>query len=313
MKKRRFPILKISVCFIPLLFSILFLLVGLAYPRLNPILSFHGRIDLSTLNLLIGMILTAIWIGLWTNKQRNDKKKKTLINDAKEEARHTKHRFTKRLEHELKNPLAALQIQADYLLNQEDERTDRHVIEDMEIQLERLDSLVSGLRQLEELEDKRIEFTPVDIENLLQEVIEIVHTNPAYTDRQIRFTVLQAPWKFERVSGDTSLLSLAIYNLLDNALKFTGEEEFVEIRAFELSPWVIIEIADNGSGIAEEDIPFVFEELYRGKNAQGYAGSGLGLAMVKTIIELHGGQITVQSRPQQGTVFSIRLPMKRQN
>jgi two-component system OmpR family sensor kinase len=82
----------------------------------------------------------------------------------------------------------------------------------------------------------------------------------------------------------------------------------VEVRAFEDAEMVIVEVADTGSGIPEEEQPFVWQELYRGKEARGIPGSGLGLTLVQAITDRHGGQVTLRSRVEQGTVVTMRLP-----
>jgi two-component system OmpR family sensor kinase len=110
--------------------------------------------------------------------------------------------------------------------------------------------------------------------------------------------------------ADRDLLYLAVYNLLDNALKFTRPGDTVEVRAFEDGASVVIEVADTGPGIPEDELPHVWEELYRGQGARAAPGSGLGLALVRAIVELHGGQINLRSRAGQGTVFTVRLPIK---
>jgi signal transduction histidine kinase len=101
-----------------------------------------------------------------------------------------------------------------------------------------------------------------------------------------------------------------LYNLVENALKFTSVEEPVEVRALEDGRAIVVEVADSGTGIHAEDLPKIFEELYRGSNARGIEGSGLGLALVNRIVTLHGGQISVRSRQEnpRGTVFTIKLP-----
>ena len=115
---------------------------------------------------------------------------------------------------------------------------------------------------------------------------------------------------FPCIVGDRDLLVLAMYNLVENALKFTSAQESVEVRAMEDGKAVVMEVADSGAGIPPEDLPKIFEELYRGSNARGTEGSGLGLALVSRIVALHGGQIEVRSRQTEprGTVFTIRLP-----
>jgi two-component system OmpR family sensor kinase len=112
------------------------------------------------------------------------------------------------------------------------------------------------------------------------------------------------------VIGDRDLLVLAMYNLVENALKFTSVNEPVEVRALEDGKAIVVEVADSGAGIQSEDLPKIFEELYRGTNARGTEGSGLGLALVNRIVTLHGGQIFVRSRQEnpRGTVFTVRLP-----
>ena len=73
---------------------------------------------------------------------------------------------------------------------------------------------------------------------------------------------------------------------------------------------MVIEVADTGPGIPENELHRVWEELYRGEQARGVPGSGLGLPLVRAIIEKHGGNVTLRSRPDQGTVFSVRLPAR---
>jgi two-component system OmpR family sensor kinase len=105
------------------------------------------------------------------------------------------------------------------------------------------------------------------------------------------------------------LLLLAIHNLLDHAIKFTSPGNTIEIRAFDDSNAIVIEVADTGPGIPENEINRVWEELYRGERACGVPRSGLGLPLVRAIIEKHGGAIGLRSRPDQGTIFSVRLPV----
>lgn len=300
---------RIWLGFFPLFVSLIVVLFLQAIPEFNPIFRFQGRLDLSTLISLFGLFLTLMLLIIWIGRVRNHRNTKRSYAKGINEAAQSRRHFLLRLDHELKNPLTALRAQLDYLSTVSALQTNQHTLEDMSTQVDRLRLLVKGLRELAELEDKQIDVSTVDVGELLSEVIEIAQTNPIYSDRQIKLILLQTPWKFTSIQGDRPLLSLAIYNLLDNALKFTSPEDSVEIRAFEMKPWLIIEIADEGSGIVDDDLPFIFDELYRGKNAIGHIGSGLGLSLVKTIIEHHNGNVFVQSRYGQGTVFSIRIPL----
>jgi signal transduction histidine kinase len=143
----------------------------------------------------------------------------------------------------------------------------------------------------------------------LQEVLEAAQDHPNYSERQVSLTILQHPLPLSMISGDRGLLWLACFNLLDNALKFSPPGAKIEVRAFEVHPWIMLEFADNGLGIPETDLPHIFEELYRGENAHGLSGSGLGLALARTIAALHAGTITVRSELGQGTIFTMRLPI----
>ena len=120
----------------------------------------------------------------------------------------------------------------------------------------------------------------------------------------------KVPSPFPYVTGDRDLLVLAVYNLIENALKFTSADDSVEIRALEDGKTILIEVADLGVGVPPEDTSKIFEELFRGSNARSTEGSGLGLALVNRIVTLHGGKISVRSSQEdpRGTVFTMRLP-----
>ncbi|HEX9117273.1 MAG TPA: ATP-binding protein, partial [Anaerolineae bacterium] len=177
--------------------------------------------------------------------------------------------------------------------------------------VQRLTRLLADLRKLSDLSERPVERLPVDIPRLLEEMIEAAHLQPAYGQRQINLTIARVPRHLPAVTGDRDLLGLAIYNLIENALKFTSAEDTVEVRALEDGRALIVDVADTGGGIPPDDLRNVFEELYRGTNARGVDGSGLGLALAQRIVDLHGGQLTVRSRQiePRGTVFSVRLPI----
>jgi two-component system OmpR family sensor kinase len=173
----------------------------------------------------------------------------------------------------------------------------------------RLSRLAADLRKLAELEIRPVERTPVDIGELVEDAFTIAQDQPGSKDRRLVLTIPRAPWPVPTVSGDRDLLFLAIHNLINNAIKFSRPGDTVEVRVFEDGSSVAIEVADTGPGIPEEEIPLVWEELYRGRGARGVPGSGLGLAIVRAVAERHEGRVTLRSREGQGTVFSLRLPV----
>ena len=179
--------------------------------------------------------------------------------------------------------------------------------------VERLTRLLTDLRKLSDLGERPIELWQVDVPDLLQDVVDAAHVLPAYKGREVNLLIPKVPSPFPMITGDRDLLVLAVYNLVENALKFTCETDSVEIRVNEDGRAILIEVADSGVGIPAEDVSKIFEELYRGSNARSTEGSGLGLALVYRIIALHDGQITVRSSQEEprGTVFTIRLPVNK--
>ena len=215
-------------------------------------------------------------------------------------------RFLQRLDHELKNPLTAIQAGLANLNGD----VNHEAVESIKIQTSRLGRLVADLRKLAELESRAIERTSVDLSEILIETVEIMREYSHNGERQISLHIPQAPWPLPLVSGDPDLLFLTFHNLLSNALKFSQPGDAIEVRAYEDDAAVMVEIADTGPGIPSEELPHVWQELYRGQNARGVPGSGLGLPLVRAIVNRHGGQVTLRSRMGQGTVVSVRLPVE---
>jgi two-component system OmpR family sensor kinase len=272
----------------------------------SPIL--QVRIDLGNLAIAIGAtvsVLFAVGIALWELATRQCQRQMAGLRAESAEERR---RFLQRLDHELKHPLTAIRTGLANLANGSDEASRTEALASVEAQVLRLSRLTADLRKLAELEARPLERAPVDIAELLQEVVSQAQEQPGVDNRHLNLALPQAPWPVPEVLGDWDLLFLAIYNLLDNALKFTRPGDTVEVRAFDDRAFVVIEVADTGPGIPKEELPRVWEELYRGQGARGVPGSGLGLALTRTILERHGGQVTLRSRLGQGTVVSVRLP-----
>ena len=188
--------------------------------------------------------------------------------------------------------------------------TRREALASVEAQVLRLSRLTSDLRKLAELETRSLERVSADVAELLQEAVTLAQEQPEAEARRLSLTLPQAPWPVPDILADWDLLFLATYNLLDNALKFTRPGDTVEVRAFEDGTSVAIEVADTGPGVPDDEVSRVWEELYRGQGARGIPGSGLGLALVRAIVERHGGQVKLRSRVGQGTVVTMRLPVK---
>lgn len=267
------------------------------------------RADLGTLFLLMGF-LAAGGLGLeWLRWAREERSQRNLVNRLQSETASERHEFLRRLDHELKNPLMAMRAGFANLTGTNLDAPQREIIESIETQTLRLGRLLADLRKLAELEIRPLDCAPVDMSELLQDVAAMTEERPEAEGRQITLTLPQAPWPLPPVPGDRDLLFLLFHNLLDNAIKFTQPGNKIELRAFEDGARVVVEVADTGAGIPEKDALLVWNELYRGENARGISGSGIGLALVRAIAERHNGEVFLRSRLGQGTVFTLRLPV----
>jgi two-component system OmpR family sensor kinase len=214
------------------------------------------------------------------------------------------------LDHELKNPLTAIKAGLSNLTYEPLDDYLAGEVSAVQAQVQRISRLVADLRKLAALETTPVERVEVNVGELLGQVTGLVEERTNGGDRKIALILPNAPWPLPRVEGDPDLLLLAIHNLLDNAIKYTCPGDTIEVRAFDDGSGVVIEVADTGPGIPEVEIERIWEELYRGEQARGFPGSGLGLPLVRAIIERHGGSVAVRSRSNQGTAFSVYLPAK---
>lgn len=268
----------------------------------------RARAPLSTWIFLIGLTLSIVGMGtlaIWGLVERWHQR---ALTQAQTAALADRRRFLQRLDHELKNPLTAIRAG---LANVDAEAGPvSETLESVDAQVRRISRLTADLRKLAELETRPLERTEVDVSDLLTQVFELAEDRPEIEQRRTTLTIPQAPWPLPHISGDRDLLLLVVHNLVDNALKFSRPGDTLEVRAFEDGASVVIEVADTGPGIPAEDLPHVWEELYRGQSARGVPGSGLGLALAQAIVQRHGGTLTLRSRAGQGTVFAVRLPIK---
>jgi len=268
----------------------------------NPIL--YLRSALGMLCLLGGVILSAAACAALALAVRQEQHRLDLLSRAGDD----RMRFLRRLDHELKNPLTAIRAGLANIAEAPGEEARQEAIHSVELQAVRLSSLSANLRKLADLETQEVERAPVDMAVLLRESFDLAHSQ-AGESRRLSLSIPEAPWPLPQVSGDPDLLFLAVHNLLDNAVKFSRPDDRVEMRAFEDGSSLVIEVADTGPGIPEDEQQHVWEELYRGEGARGIPGSGLGLALVRTIAERHNGQVTLRSRFGQGTVVRLKLPV----
>ncbi len=263
------------------------------------------RFQVSVLIFFFGISLSAVAAVILLISDWIERRHIATLMRASEERRH----FLRRLDHELKNPLTAILAGLANLSSSETEQQRNTAMRSVEAQMRRLRNLVSDLRKLADLERRSIEFNPIDMSPILIEAFEYIRDKDDAQARNFGISIPQAPWPLPYVSGDRDLLFLVVHNLLDNALKFSHPGDTIELRAYEDGSRLIVEVADTGLGIRESEREHIWDELYRGEDARGVPGSGLGLALVKSIIQRHNGTVEVRSRSGQGSVFSFSLPV----
>ncbi len=272
-------------------------------------LTIQAVVPLSAAIFILGIAATALWAGWVGLSVWYGHRQQTILEQQRQQAGQDRRRFMQRLDHELKNPLTAIRAGIANLSSASDDESRQVALATLSGQTARLSRLTADLRKIAELGSRPLECASVDMHQLLSEVMELVQEKPETKQRQLDLILPQAPWPLPDVSGDWDLLFLAFYNLADNALKYTRPGDTIEIRARQDDDYVVIEVADTGIGIPAEALPHVWEELYRGENGRSVPGSGLGLALVKAVVERHGGRVALESRIKQGTNVTVRLPI----
>lgn len=247
-------------------------------------------------------VITILLVRSWRRSQRG-RIADAHINgeDAGRRTERENHRmFLARLDHELKNPLTAILATTSGR-----DSPEWHTVD---AQARKLAGLVRDLRKLAELETRELEREQVDLEIMIEEAVDAIRQRDAASAARIRVDVTRVPWPVPPVHADIDLLSLAIDNILGNAVKYSASGP-IEVRLREDSGWAVIEVADAGRGIPAADLPVVFDELARAQNARDVQGSGLGLTLVSTVLDRHGGDVTLRSVEGSGSVITLRLPL----
>ena len=175
-------------------------------------------------------------------------------------------------------------------------------------QLRRLERLVEDLSELSRIEagDVALEFRSVDLRRMIDDLCEDFAEQAA--QHRIRFVVAgQAV-----ICADPLRIQQAFSNLLDNAIKYGGDDRGVEVQVIEEPDTGVVRITDHGDGIPESERSKIFRRFYRidKSRSQEIPGSGLGLAITKHLILQHGGTIDVESKPGEGATFIVRLPKR---
>ena len=210
--------------------------------------------------------------------------------------------------HELRTPLSVIRAKLEGVLDGVYPATPEHLEPVLE-EIRLLTQLVEDLRllALAEAGQLTLEKRATDIGDLLQDAQ--VNFGPQAADRGVTLT-LDLPARLPKVLVDRRRIAQVLGNLLTNALRHTPGGGCVTLSAAASEGMVKVTVADTGKGIPSEDLPYIFERFWRGDKSRSRAagGTGLGLAIAKQFVEIHGGTISVESRPGQGSQFWFTLP-----
>lgn len=221
--------------------------------------------------------------------------------------------FVSNASHELKTPLSSIKLISDSLLNVPDATREmtNEFLTDMNIQVERLTRIVDKLLTLTRMDNEqnvsRMEFAVTDLTELCTNIVKALR--PLAEQKHITLSYDAEATIYSKVERDR--IWEAIYNIIDNSIKYTKEGGNVDVSVFKEESNVIITVKDTGIGIASEEKYKIFDRFYRVDKARARetGGTGLGLSIALTAVELHGGNIQVDSEEGVGSTFRIIIPI----
>ncbi len=279
---------------------------------------FHRVVSTEKEQMIEIMIQGRSWVILMTPlyNQSHVRGAVAVLRDMTEERRLDKLRkdFIANVSHELRTPISMLQgyseaIVDDIASTEEEKKEIAKVIHDESLRMGRL---VNDLLDLARMEAGHITLNLEEVP-LTEYIDKISRKFQGLAKEKLIQLQTDVQIRMENHVIDPDRIEQVLTNLIDNAIRHTSENGSVIIVVREHSDGVIIDVKDSGSGIPDEDLPFVFERFYKADKARtrGRAGTGLGLAIVKNIVEAHQGKINVHSKIGEGTTFSFYLPRKK--
>jgi two-component system, OmpR family, phosphate regulon sensor histidine kinase PhoR len=222
--------------------------------------------------------------------------------------------FVANVSHELRTPLSILRGYIETLLDSPEISREEfsRILGVMARHSKRLDLLAQDLLTLAQLEsaNRNLQLGNVDLSNLFGEVIRDWEKKLASKQLSV---IVDVPPDMPTVRADRVRLQEALYNLLDNAVKYSREHGEIRLMARQRDEEIVLSVSDSGIGIGKEDLPRIFERFYRAdkaRTAENIGGTGLGLAIVKHVAQLHGGHVEAESELGKGTTIRVVLPLR---
>lgn len=220
--------------------------------------------------------------------------------------------FTANVSHELRTPLTAISGYAEIMMHGlVPAENIAPFAEKIYQEANRMITLIADIIQLSQLDEasEAFRWEVVDVAKLAEEAAGRLQSKAE--QHGITLSVYTEP---AAVVGVAQVIQEILYNLCDNAIKYNKPKGMVKVSVIQSGGNVVIKVADNGIGIAPEDLPRIFERFYRADKSHSrlIGGTGLGLSIVKHGVQLHAGEVQLESKPDVGTVITVRLPMEQQ-
>lgn len=256
--------------------------------------------------ILVLIIATIMWISYIRMRDKNELKMERLRAKEQEELSRNKMQFFTNISHEFRTPLTLIIAPLEEMQQSEPDKERSHIMKMMLRNANRLLRLINQILDLRKAENNKIEIEvhPINLVLFIQDFIGIF--SDVLHRKQISLS-LDYNSKDITIWYDPDLLEKCLYNLLSNALKYTGEGGKIHISiSKQPDNDIILSIQDNGTGISQDEQPYLFDRFYQGQYSKG-SGTGIGLHLVKTIVELHHGSIEVQSEPDSGSSFILHI------
>ncbi len=223
-----------------------------------------------------------------------------------------KNDFIATVSHELKTPLSSMRVLVDTLLegNIKDETQTEEYLRMTAKENERLSRMIDNFLTFSRMErnKKAFEIVPANPASIANDAAEAVRTK--YSVHNCQFTVDIAE-NLPQIHADHGAMVTVLVNLLDNACKYTGDQKQITLKVFAEKDNVCFAVSDNGIGLAHRHIRKIFDSFYQVDNslARKTEGCGLGLSIVKFIVDAHKGKISVDSKPGKGSTFTVKIPV----
>ena len=223
----------------------------------------------------------------------------------------SRNQFVSNASHELKTPLATMKIMIESLIYQPDmdKNLRTEFMTDINNEIDRLSAIVSDLLTLVQMDSQNVKLTRENL-SIAQLIKENAHRLTPIANQKGQKIVLQLQDSCD-IYADKSKLNQVIYNLMENAVKYTQASGVIRVTLQRQGRNAIFRVSDNGPGIPKENLPHIFDRFYRVDKARSRekGGTGLGLSIVHQLVLLHGGSINVESEEGRGATFIVELPL----